>query len=183
MDEPSPGLRRVVRVIDGFTRLTGRVFAWLVVPLAGGVTYEVVARYGFNAPTIWAFDLTYMLYGSLFMLGAAYALLKGAHIRTDIFWERFSDRTKGLIDATAYLLFFFPGLLMVLLSSVDEAWHAFELGERSEQTAWQPVIWPFKAVVPLAAVLLLVQGVSEVLKSLHAARTGRMLEWRETPQA
>src|SRR5688572_33144082 len=103
MDETSPGLWRVVRVVDGFTRLTGRVFAWLVVPLAGGVTYEVVARYGFNAPTIWAFDLTYMLYGSLFMLGAAYALLKGAHIRTDIFWERFSDRTKGLIDATAYL--------------------------------------------------------------------------------
>jgi TRAP-type mannitol/chloroaromatic compound transport system permease small subunit len=182
MDEPSPPLLRVVRAVDGFTRLIGKALAWLTVPLVGGVTYEVVARYGFNAPTIWAFDLTYMLYGSLFMLGAAYALLKGAHIRTDIFWERFSDRTKGLIDASAYLLFFFPGLLMVLLSSVDEAWRAFELGERSEQTAWQPLIWPFKAVVPLAAVLLLIQGVSEFLKSLHAARTGRMLERREAPQ-
>ena len=78
-------------------------------PLVGAVTYEVIARYVFNAPTIWAFDVTYMLYGTLFMLGAAYALHKGAHIRTDFFWEQFSTRKKGWIDSLSYVLFFFPG--------------------------------------------------------------------------
>ena len=66
-----------------------------------------------------------------------------------------------------------------ILSSVDEAWHAFRIWERSEQTAWQPILWPFKAVVPVTAVLLMVQGVSELLKSLHAARTGEAFERRD----
>ena len=171
-----------VRAIDGFTRWTGWLCAWLIVPLVVGVTFEVISRYGFNRPTIWAYDLSYMLYGSLFMLGTAYALLKGAHIRTDLFWEKFSDRTKGWIDLVAYLAFFFPGLIMLFLSSLDGALYSFDLGETSELTAWRPPIWPFKAVVPLAALLLLIQGVSELLKSWHAARTGVALSRYEAVQ-
>ena len=87
MAEPSRALLTTIRVIDTFTDLTGSLIAWLSVPLVVAVAYEVFARYLFNAPTIWSFDLTYMLYGALFMLGAAYALHKGAHIRTDFFWD------------------------------------------------------------------------------------------------
>jgi TRAP-type mannitol/chloroaromatic compound transport system permease small subunit len=174
-ERSSPAVLKTVRLIDSFTEWSGKLVAWLILPLAGGVTYEVVARYVFNAPTIWAYDLSYMLYGSLFMLGAAYALLRGAHIRTELFWEGFSDRTKGVIDLTAYTLFFFPGILLLLFASVDEAYHSWQLGERSEQTAWRPILYPFKAVVPLTALLLLIQGISEFLKSLYAARTGRRL--------
>jgi TRAP-type mannitol/chloroaromatic compound transport system permease small subunit len=182
MAEPPAWLIRVVRVIDGFSEWSGKAVAWLIFPLFLGLTYEGVARYLFNAPTLWAYDLSYMLYGALFMLGAHYTLLKGAHIRTDMLWEKFSPRTKGRIDAVAYIFFFFPAMILLFYASVDEAWHSWRMGELSEQTAWRPILWPFKAVVPLTSFLLLIQGVSELLKSLYAARTGRFLTKTETIQ-
>ena len=101
MAAPVPIHIRIVRAIDRFTDYTGTLVAWLNVPLALAVTYEVVARYAFNSPTIWAYDVSYMLYGTIFMLGAAYALHKGAHIRTDFFFEKWSIRTQGMIDSIA----------------------------------------------------------------------------------
>ncbi len=175
-------LLRVCNAIDRFTEVTGYVFSWLSVPLVGVIAYEVFARYGFNAPTTWAFEMTYMLYGSMFMLGAAVTLRRGAHIRTDLFWHRFSPRTKGLIDLIGYLVFLFPGMIMVLWVGWEETLYAYEIGERSELTAWRPLMWPFKATVPLAALLLLIQGVSEVIKAYHAVRTGELLAPAEEVQ-
>ena len=182
MAEPSPALRKTIRTIDGFSEWSGKIVAWMILPLVFSLTYEGIARYLFNAPTLWAYDLSYMLYGALFMLGAHYTLLKGAHIRTDMLWDKFSPRTKGRIDSVAYIFFFFPAMILLFYASVDEAWHAWKIGELSEQTAWRPILWPFKAVVPLTALLLLIQGVSELLKSLYAARTGRFLTTAETIQ-
>jgi len=182
MAEPSPALLKTIRAVDSFSEWSGKAVAWLIVPLFLSLTYEGIARYAFNAPTLWAFDLSYMLYAALFMLGAHYTLLKGAHIRTDMLWEKFSPRTKGRIDAAAYLFFFFPAMILLFYASVDEAWHSWQMGELSEQTAWRPILWPFKAVVPLTALLLLVQGVSEFLKSVYAARTGRFITTAETIQ-
>ena len=179
MAEPSRALLTTIRIIDTFTDLTGSLFAWLSVPLVAAVAYEVFARYLFNAPTIWSFDLTYMLYGAVFMLGAAYALHKGAHIRTDFFWDTFSPRTKGLIDSIAYIVFFFPSFVVLMLISWHEAEYAFQINEMSDQTPWRPILWPFKGVVPLACLLLLIQGFSELLKSLYMARTGVELEHKE----
>ncbi|MBM3568635.1 MAG: TRAP transporter small permease subunit [Alphaproteobacteria bacterium] len=172
--DAAPAFVGVIEAVDAFTGGFGRLLAWLFIPLVGGLTWEVAARYVFNAPTLWAFDLTYMLYGTIFMLGASYALLKGAHIRTDMLWEKFSDRTKGKIDTLAYVLFFFPAMIMLFSTSIDDAIYSFSINEKSEQTAWRPVIWPFKSVIPLTALLLLIQGTSELLKSVHAWRTGRI---------
>jgi TRAP-type mannitol/chloroaromatic compound transport system permease small subunit len=179
MAEQSPGLIKLVRVIDKFTDTTGTWIAWLNVPLVLAVTWEVAARYLFNAPTIWSFDVTYMLYGTIFMLGAAYALHKGAHIRTDFFFEHWSLRTRGIIDSTAYVVFFFPAIITLMVVSWSEGYYAFQIGETSEQTPWRPILWPFKLVVPLACLLLLIQGVSETIKSLYAARLGIELEHKE----
>jgi TRAP-type mannitol/chloroaromatic compound transport system permease small subunit len=179
MAAPSTGLIKTVRVIDKFTDATGTLVAWLNVPLVLAVAYEVAMRYLFNAPTIWSFDVTYMLYGTIFMLGAAYALHKGAHIRTDFFFEKWSIRTKGMIDSIAYIVFFFPGIFIFLVVSWNEGWYAYTIGETSEQTPWRPILWPFKLVVPLACLLLLIQGVSETIKSVWAARTGIELEHKE----
>jgi TRAP-type mannitol/chloroaromatic compound transport system permease small subunit len=170
---------RIVRAIDRFTDTTGTWIAWLNVPLVAVVAYEVIARYAFGAPTAWSFDLTYMLYGAIFMLGAAYALHKGAHIRTDFFFERWSVRTRGVIDSTAYIVFFFPSLMLFLTVSGAEGWYAFEIGETSEQTPWRPILWPFKMVVPATCLLLMIQGVSETIKSVYAAGTGIELEHKE----
>jgi TRAP-type mannitol/chloroaromatic compound transport system permease small subunit len=179
MNQPSPGLIRLVNAIDKFTDTTGTWVSWLAVPLVVAVSYEVIARYFFNAPTIWSFDVTFMLYGTLFMLGAAYALHKGAHIRTDFFFERWSVKTKGIIDSIAYIVFFFPSFFVFFFVSWNEGWYAFQIGETSEQTPWRPILWPFKMVVPLTCVLLLIQGVSETIKSVWAARTGIELEHKE----
>ena len=113
MSEPPQSLLTIIRVIDRFTDTTGFIISLLALPLVGAVTIEVVSRYVFHAPTTWAYDLTYMLYGTIFMLGAAYALHKGAHVRTDFFWEKFSTRTKGIIDAVSYVVFFFPALAIL----------------------------------------------------------------------
>ena len=179
MAAPSTGLIRTVRMIDKFTDRTGTWIAWLNVPLVAVVAYEVIARYVFNAPTIWSFDLTYMFYGTIFMLGAAFALHKGAHIRTDFFYEKWSVKTKGIIDATSYIVFFFPSIVMLLWISGGEAWYAFDIKETSEQTPWRPILWPYKSVVPLTCVFLLIQGVSELIKCFYAARMGIELERKE----
>jgi len=179
MTQPSYLLSKTIRTIDRFTDYTGSLVALLGIPLVAGITYEVVARYAFNAPTTWAYEVTYQLYGTLFMLGAAYALHKGAHIRTDFFWEKFSPRTKGIIDSVSYVLFFFPALVTLLVIGANEAYYAWQIGEVSDQTPWRPVLWPFKTMVPLACLLLLIQGVSEFLKSFYEARTGIELEHKE----
>ena len=170
---------RTVRAIDRFTDTTGTWIAWLNVPLMLAVSYEVVARYGFNSPTIWSYDVTFMLYATIFMLGAAYALHKGAHIRTDFFFEKWSIRTRGVIDSVAYIVFFFPALAVFLYVSGAEGWYSFEIGETSEQSPWRPILWPFKMVVPLTCLLLMIQGISETIKSVYAARTGVELEHKE----
>jgi TRAP-type mannitol/chloroaromatic compound transport system permease small subunit len=179
MAEAVPAHIQLVRKIDKFTDTTGTWVAWLNVPLVIAVAYEVLARYLFSAPTIWSYDITYMLYGTIFMLGSAYALHKGAHIRTDFFFEKWSIRTKGMIDSIAFIVFFFPSIFVFLLVSGAEGWYAFEIGETSEQTPWRPILWPFKMVVPLTCLLLLIQGVSETIKSVYAARTGIELEHKE----
>ena len=173
--QPSAGYLRAIRALDKLTLWTALAFAVLVVPLVLANTIEVFMRYGLGQPTDWAMETTVMAYGSLFMLGAAYALQKGAHVRTDMLWEKFSDRTKGLIDSVAYILLFLPCMAVLCYLSLDELTYAWSIGERSTLTPWQPILWPFRAVVPLSAALLFLQGISELLKSLWAARTGKLL--------
>ena len=179
MLEPSQGLVRTVNVIDRFTDRTGTWIAWLNLPLVLIVSYEVIMRYVFDAPTTWVFDMTYMLYGTVFMLGAAYALHKGAHIRTDFFYEKWTPKTKGMVDSISYIVFFFPSLMMLLVASGNEAWSSFSIHETSEQTPWRPILWPYKSVVPLTCIFLMVQGISETIKSVYAWRTGVVLEQKE----
>jgi TRAP-type mannitol/chloroaromatic compound transport system permease small subunit len=170
-----PAVMSTVRVIDSISEWSGRLFAWMIVPLVAGTTYEVIVRYAFNAPTIWAYDLSYMLYGSHFMLGAAYTLLKGGHIRTDIFYQNWSTRTRGWVDSLLYLFLFFPGILFFFWMGGQEALHSLSIGERSDASPWRPVLYPLKLVLPVSAFLLLLQGVSEFIKSLHMALRGRSL--------
>ena len=116
-----------------------------------------------------------MLYGTLFMLGATYTLLKGGHIRTDIFYMNWSVRTRGRVDAVLYLFLFFPGMAFFFWMGLEEALHAWDIREVSDASPWRPPLYPFKTVIPVAAMLLLIQGVSEFLKSLYAALHGRPL--------
>ncbi|HSL48254.1 MAG TPA: TRAP transporter small permease subunit [Candidatus Deferrimicrobiaceae bacterium] len=176
----SPALIGLIRAIDRFSDWSGQIVCWLIIPLVGSLTYEVFARYLFGAPTEWAYDVSYMLYGTLFMLGAAYALFRGGHIRTDMLYQNWSPRRQGTVDAVCYLFLFFPAMLFLLWMGGVEAWHAWEIGERSDQSPWRPILYPFKAVIPVTALMLLAQGLSEFLKSVYAMRTNRLYAKRET---
>jgi TRAP-type mannitol/chloroaromatic compound transport system permease small subunit len=176
---PPWGYLAVIRSIDKFTELTGYVFVLSIIPLICANVVEVFARYVLKDPTIWALDVTTMSYATLFMLGSALALLKGAHIRTDILWEKFSDRTKGMIDSLAFLLFFLPTMVVLFFLSIDDFLYSLSIDERGSSGAWTPVLWPLRGVIPLTAFMLFLQGISELMKSLWAWRTGAFLARHE----
>ena len=173
---PPRALTTIIRLIDTYVgELSGKIFMLMIFPLIGGSTYEVIARYVFNAPTKWAYDTSYMLYGSHFMLGAAYCLYKGGHIRTDVFYENLSVRWQGWIDAVLYIFFFFPGMSLFFWYGSMEAIHSWRIMEESVVSPWRPPLYPFKTVIPVASALLIIQGISELLKSLYAGIRGRWL--------
>lgn len=170
---PPSALRKWIDRLDTVGIWSGKLFAWLIIPMVGALVYEVVARYFFEAPTMWAYDITFMLYGTHFMLGAAFTLQKGAHIRTDFIYRLWSERTQALVDLTIYLVCFFPGVGFFLWVSTGYALKSWEQSERIITSPWLPIVYPFKTVIPLTAALLLVQGVSEVLKCVEAIKRGR----------
>ena len=167
--------RRVILAIDRFTAWYVPVVALLLVPMILGNVAEVFMRYLLDSPTTWAADITVMTFGSFFMLGSAYTMLKGAHVRTDMFWDRYSDKTKGIIDSVSYLFLFLPVMGLIFAISIDDLIYAYSINERSTMSLWRPVLWPFRAVIPLSALLMFVQGISELLKALWAASTGEVL--------
>ncbi len=176
---PSRSYLAVIRTIDAITEWSSYLFILLIIPLILANVIEVFARYVLRDPTIWALDVTTMSYAALFMLGSALALLKGAHVRTDLLWEGFSDRTKGMIDSLAFLLFFLPTMAVLFYISIDDFFYSISINERGSSGAWTPVLWPLRGVVPLSAALLFMQGISELLKSLWAWRTGEFLTKHE----
>ena len=167
-------LERVIRSIDRVSDWSGRIVAWLILPLIAAMTYEVAIRHVWE-PTQWAYDTSYMLYGALFMLGAGYTLYRGAHIRTDFLYQKWPVKVQAAVDAACYLLLFFPGIAIFLWLGVEFAWASWLRNERTVGSSWMPVIYPLKAVMPVAAALLLLQGLAEFLKCIYALRTGRWL--------
>jgi TRAP-type mannitol/chloroaromatic compound transport system permease small subunit len=174
-----PGVRATIQTIERISNWSGIVTAWLIIPMTIAVTWEVVARHFFRAPTIWAFDVTYMLYGTHFMLGTAYTLMRIGHVRTDMLYQGWSVRRQNIIDAIGYFFFFFPAMILLFYFGWQESSHSWAIGETSDASPWRPIVYPFKTVIPLTAVLLLIQGVGELLKSLYAIRTGRLWAKRE----
>ena len=159
--------------IDKWSKWIGNVVCWITMPLMLAMTYEVLARKLFLAPTMWAYDMSRFFYGALFMLGAGYALSKGVHIRADFLYRYFKVKTQGLIDFWLYLLFYFPGLLAFFYMTTIFVMESIQRGEKGMDTAWMPYMWPIKACLWFGILFLLVQGISELFKSYYAAKKGR----------
>ena len=160
--------------IDKFSKWIGSVVCWILMPLIFAMTYEVLARKLFLAPTIWAYDISRFLYGALFMLGAGYALSRGVHIRADFLYRNFKIKNQGLIDFWLYLLFYFPGLIIFFYMTFGFVVESIQRGERGMDTTWMPYMWPIKTCLLIGIIFLLIQGFSELLKSYWAAKKG---EW------
>lgn len=172
-DDMHPVARRAVYFIDGFSNWQGRIACLMIVPIIVAMVYEVLMRKFFIAPTLWAFDISRMLYGMSFMLGAAYALMRGLHIRADFLYRSFSERTQGKVDLCLYIVLFMPAMLFFLFAGYEFAAKSVIRMERAGDSTWAPLIWPVKVSLAAGVFFLVIQGVSEILKSWYAATRGK----------
>jgi TRAP-type mannitol/chloroaromatic compound transport system permease small subunit len=172
-DDMHPLARYLVWAIDWFSEWQGRLVCLLVVPIIFAMVYEVVMRKFFIAPTLWAFDISRMLYGVSFMLGAAYALMRGLHIRADFLYRGFSVKTQGRVDLVLYVLFFMPGMILLYIAAQEFALKSFAQNESAGDSTWAPIVWPVKMALAAGVAFLVLQGISEILKSWYAATRGR----------
>ena len=172
-DDMPKWMSKTITGIDLFSLWIGRIVCWLTIPLFLAMVFEVIARYAFIAPTMWAYDISRMFAGALFMLGSGYALSKGVHIRADFLYRNWPIRIQGSVDLFLYLFFYFPGLIIFLWMATDFAYLSWIRGERGMDTAWMPIMGPIKTCLPLGVFFLLIQGISEILKSYYAVTKGR----------
>ena len=159
-------MAQFVRLIERLSNATGLLIAWVVFPLILATCFEVFSRYVLNAPTIWAFELGYMAMGVHGLVGAAYTLRCHAHIRIDVLYCHFPEKLQALIDVLGYLVLFLP-VVTWLCFGLWEYWvEAYVSGEQSGQSAWNPVIWPFRLCFFLGFAVLFLQGLAELIKAV-----------------
>ncbi|MDO8905537.1 TRAP transporter small permease subunit [Hydrogenophaga sp.] len=163
----------VIRHIDQINKAVGHAFAWSIVILTLGVSYEVFVRYVLNDPTSWAFDFSFILYGSLFLMAGAYTLSRGGHVRADIFYRRWRPRTQATLEFVLYIFFFFPGVLALVFSGWEYSSESMRIREVSVNSPAGVPIWPLKMLIPVAGVLLALQGVAEMLRCVLCMREGQ----------
>ncbi|MFC5478610.1 TRAP transporter small permease subunit [Massilia suwonensis] len=165
-------MRNILFFVDRVSTLVGQAFSWLIVALTFLVTWEVFARYALNTPNPWAFDLMIMLYGAAFMMAGAYTLAKNGHVRGDVLYSFFPPRLQAGLDLLLYIVFFIPGVIALVWAGTTYAAESLAIREHSTLTANGPPLYPFKMVIPLAGILLLLQGCVEIVRCVLCLRQG-----------
>jgi len=177
-------MRQFISFADHLSTAIGKAFAWCMVILMGGTVYEVIMAYVFNAPTLWNFDFSMQMYGAILMMSGAYCLATESHVRGDVIYRLFKPKTQGWIDLILYFIFFFPGVLALTFYGYDYAALAWKIKETSWSSPAQIQIYMVKALIPAAGVTLIIQGISEVFRSIICIQTGhwpaRMVVAEET---
>ena len=167
-------IQRLVYTIDQLSKTIGHAFAWCIIILTFGTCYEVFVRYALDDPTSWAFDMSYLMYGAIFYMAGAYTLSRGGHVRADMLYRKWSERTQAGVELLLYVVFFFPGILALVIAGGDYGVEAIRLREVSVNSPAGVPIWPLKAMIPFGAGLMALQGLAEVLRCVLCLRTG---EW------
>ena len=165
-------MQKVLLFVYRMSTWVGQAFSWLIVALTLHVSWEVFSRYALDAPRAWAFDVMIMLYGTLFMMAGAYTLSKGGHVRGDVLYGFFRPRTQASIDLVLYIVFFIPGVVALAWAGYFYAAESWAINEHSTITSEGPPIYPFKTVIPIAGVILLLQGVVEIVRCIICLKQG-----------
>jgi TRAP-type mannitol/chloroaromatic compound transport system permease small subunit len=165
-------VQKILYTVDGISTWVGKAAAWLVIGLMTLVCIEVFKRYIMNMPTAWIFDASNMFYGSAFMLAGAYTLAQNAHVRGDFLYSSMRPRTQASLDLVLYIVFFLPGIMALIYAGYDYAALSWRIGEHSTVTANGPPVYHFKAVIPIAGVLVMLQGLAEILRCVVCLKTG-----------
>ncbi|HEY2558214.1 MAG TPA: TRAP transporter small permease subunit [Caldimonas sp.] len=163
----------VVLTIDRFSTAIGKAFAWYILILTFGETYEVFVRYVLTDPTTWAYDVSYNMYGALFFMAGAYTLARNGHVRVDVVHRLLRPRVQAGIDLVLYLAFFFPGVVALVYAGSQYAGDSWRYHEVSVYSPSDIPIFPLKTLIPSGGVLLFLQGVAEVLRCVLCLRSGQ----------
>ena len=166
-------VQSMLLMIDRISTWAGKTTAWLILLLMSAVCIEVFKRYILNSPTSWVFDAESMLYGTLFMICGAYTLAQDAHVRGDFLYGSMKPRTQATLDLVLYILFFLPGVIALIYAGIDYAAMSWRINEHSNITAEGPPVYPFKTVIPIAGVLVLIQGLAEIVRCIVCLQTGQ----------
>lgn len=164
-------LKKVTKTIDALTNWVGKMGAWSVLIIMVLVVFEVVSRRVFNAPTIWTFETITMIYGFHFMIVAAYGLLHKAMVAVDSLYEKFSLRKRAILDIISYFVLYFPFVVGIFYVSLDFVSRSWAMKETSQSLFAAPV-YLYKTLIPIVFGLLILQGISEVLKQVIFLSTG-----------
>ncbi|KIN71114.1 TRAP transporter small permease subunit [Sulfitobacter guttiformis] len=165
-------MQNYIRFADSLSAMFGKAFGWLIILMTFGMSYEVLVRYMFNSPTPWALDVSFIMYGTMFMMGGAYTLSRGGHVRGDFLYRLWSDRTQAKVDLTLYFLFFFPGILALIFAGWKYASRSWGYAEVSVNSPAGIPIYQFKTVIVAAGILLLIQGIAQVFRCIICIRQG-----------
>ena len=166
-------MNRLIYAIDQLSKTVGHAFAWCIVILTLGTSYEVFVRYALDDPTSWAFDFSYIMYGALFYMAGAYALSRGGHVRADMFYRLWRPRTQATVELVLYVLFFFPGILAMISSGWVYGNESMKILEKSINSPVGIPIWQIKMLIPVGALLIALQGLAEVLRCVLCLRDGQ----------
>ena len=165
-----------IRFADSLSAAFGKAFAWLIIMMTFGTAYEVFVRYVLGSPTPWALDVSFIMYGTLFMMGGAYTLSRGGHVRGDFLYRLWQPRTQARVDLVLYIFFFFPGVIALVFAGWKYAARSWSYAEVSVNSPAGIPIFQFKTVIVAAGILLLIQGIAQVCRCLHCIRTNTWLQ-------
>jgi TRAP-type mannitol/chloroaromatic compound transport system permease small subunit len=165
-------MQKLLLFVDKTSTFVGHAFSWFIVALTLLISWEVFSRYALDNPHAWAFDVMIMFYGTLFMMAGAYTLAKNGHVRGDVLYGFFQPRTQATIDLILYIGFFIPGVVALCYAGYTYAAESWAINEHSNITADGPPIYPFKTIIPVAGVFLLMQGVVEIVRCVICLRQG-----------
>jgi len=167
-------MNRFIKTVEQLGEWSGKGISFLILPLTGVILYEILVRYLFSAPTIWAHEVAQMVYGAYVILLGAYAMRKGIHVNVELLYGKFSPRGKAAVDLFTWVLFYlFCGLLLV--KGWEMAWESFQMGE-TESTSFAPLVWPIKMTIPLGALLILLQGLVKTIRDVQTLLSGAVPE-------
>ena len=165
-------MHRFIFLVDSFSAWVGKAFAWCILLLTFGTAYEVFVRYALRDPTSWAFDISYMMYGALFMMAGAYTLSRDGHVRGDVIYRLWPPKVQATIELTLYILFFFPGILALVFAGWEYAGESWFYKEVSVMSPANVPVFQFKTIIPAAGALLFLQGIAQVCRCIVCIRTG-----------
>jgi TRAP-type mannitol/chloroaromatic compound transport system permease small subunit len=169
-------IQRFLNTADRISTWAGKFSAWLIIGLMTVVCVEVFKRYILNAPTAFIYDINNMMYGTLFMMCGAYTLAQNAHVRGDFLYSSMKPRTQATLDLVLYIAFFIPGILGLIYAGSEYALDSWRIREHSNVTSEGPPVYQFKAIIPIAGALVMVQGIAEIIRCVVCLRTG---QWPE----